>query len=47
MNTGTVIVTEGKCPAGKVAKGERASPEGVVRRTKFKSAAEYKIRAAI
>ena len=41
---------------GKVSQGERASPEGVVRRTKFGSAAkyvfcgfaaDYKIRAAI
>ena len=26
---------------GKVTQGERASPEGVVRRTKFESAAKY------
>ena len=52
MNAGTVKVAK----VAEVTKGERASPEGVVRRTKFESAAnyvfcgfaaEYIIRAAI
>ena len=37
MNAGTVKVAK----VAEVTKGERASPEGVARRTKFGSAADY------